>query len=307
LSNFALVYHNGNSFCNNYPQLIWYIEAIQKTQQKGAGMKTQPIILIILSVVCVGILWFSASTWQEKIRNAGGNTTQKAEVTQKPFVENERPVKKTSPVQKMSVDDIQKIGASLDDKTFEVVISRAEAGEPVQMLIVGSEAIAASAERFTTAISDKYGDLIGVDVATFDMTSDRFVSEELEDGGIEWDKGYDIVLYEPFTLHNNGKVVIENEHRHLLAVKTLAESYVEDVSLLVTPPQPIYRAGYYLTQLRALEKFTAARGIPYINHWSNWPDTGSEELLTYIDEARMPTESGITAWSDALIAYFVSD
>ena len=139
------------------------------------------------------------------------------------------------------------------------------------------------------------------------MTSARFVEEGLEADAIDWEKGYDIVLYEPFTWQNNGKVVIEHEHQHLLAVKALAESHVEDVSFLVTPPQPIYRAGYYLTQIQALEKFTSARGIPYINHWSNWPDTGSDELLTYIDEARIPTERGITAWSDALIAYFVGE
>ncbi|WP_186667739.1 hypothetical protein [Sporosarcina sp. BP05] len=175
------------------------------------------------------------------------------------------------------------------------------------MLIIGSEAMAGAAERFATVIGDRYAGLMGVDVATFDMTSTRFVAEKLEAGEIDWEVGYDIVLYEPFTLHNNGEVVIENERQHLLAVKALAESYVEDVSFLVTPPQPIYRASYYLTQIQALETFTSARGIPYINHWPNWPDTGSDELLTYIDGARMPTESGIIAWSDALIAYFVDD
>lgn len=270
-------------------------------------MKTQPIFIVILSVVCASILWFSASTWHEKIRNAGGTTTQQDGVIQEPIGENETPVKKTPPVKKLSVDNLQKIGASLDDKTLEVISTRAEAGEHVQMLIVGSGALEDAADRFASVISDAYGGLIGVDVATFDMTSARFVEEELESGGIDWEAGYDIILYEPFTLHNNGKVIIENEHRHLLAVKALAESTVEDVSFLVTPPQPIYRAGYYLTQIRALEKYTAARGIPYINHWSNWPDTGSEDLQTYMDEARIPTESGVTAWSDALIAYFVSE
>ena len=44
-------------------------------------MKTQSVSVINLSVDCVGILWFSAMTWQEKIRNAEGNTTQKTEVT----------------------------------------------------------------------------------------------------------------------------------------------------------------------------------------------------------------------------------
>jgi len=267
-------------------------------------MKSQSISVIVLSIVCVIILWFSASTWQEKIRNAGGNIIQKTEESKTPLTSDEKSVKKL-PIQKLSVADILEIGASLDNKTLEVLVSRVEVGEPVQMLIVGSEAIAGAAERFASEVSKSYGDLIEVDVSTFAMTSARFVAEELEIGGIDWEAGYDIVLYEPFTLYNNGKVVIENEHRHLLAVKELAESAVEDVSFLVTPPQPIYQAGYYLTQIQALEKFTIARGIPYINHWSNWPDTSSGELLTYIDDTRAPTENGITAWSDALIAYFV--
>jgi len=268
-------------------------------------MKTQSILVIVLSVVCVVILWFSASTWQEKIRNAGGIIAQETEVSQKDLDSDGVSAKKMLPAQKLSVEDIREIGASLDEGTLEVIVSRVEAGESVQMLIVGSEAIAGPAERFASEVRDAYGDLIGVDVSTFDMTSERFVAEALESGEIDWKAGYDIILYEPFTLQNNGKVVIENEHRHLLAVKELAESTVEDVSFLVTPPQPIYRAGYYLTQIQALEKFTRARGIPYINHWSNWPNTGSEELLTYIDDTRAPTENGITAWSDALIAYFV--
>jgi len=268
-------------------------------------MKTQSVLVIILSVICVSILWFSASTWQEKIRNAGGTTTQQDEVRQESIVENQTPVQKTSPVKIISIDDLQKLGASLDDKTLEVISTRAEAGEHVQMLIVGSEALTDAADRFATVISDTYGDLIGVDVATFDMTSDRFVAEELESGEIDWKAGYDIILYEPFTLQNNGKVVIENEHQHLLAVKELAESAVEDVSFLVTPPQPIYQAGYYLTQVQALEKFTTARGIPYIAHWQNWPDTQSADLQDYLDDESIPTENGIEAWSDALIAYFI--
>lgn len=270
-------------------------------------MKIQSIIVIILSVVCVGALWFSASSWNKKILNAGGNTIQTAGGPQEALITEEKPVQLATSVQSMSADDIRRTGALLDEKTLEVIISRAEAGEHVQMLIIGSSAIADAAERFATVIGDKYRGLIDIDSAVFDMTSARFVAEELEAGGINWGKGYDIVLYEPFTLHNNGKVVIENEHRDLLTVKVLAESYVADVSFLVTPPQPIYQAKYYLTQITALEKFTSKREIPYITHWHNWPDTDSADLLAYMDEARTPTEIGITAWSDALIQYFTGE
>ena len=34
-------------------------------------MKTQPIIVLLLTIVCVGALLFSASTWKKKISEAG--------------------------------------------------------------------------------------------------------------------------------------------------------------------------------------------------------------------------------------------
>ena len=174
---------------------------------------------------------------------------------------------------KISAEDIARLGSSLDEKTLDVLLARQEAGEPVQLLVVGSEDMAAVGETFAEAVGERYAGFIETDVATFDMTSARFVEEGLESDAIDWAKGYDIVLYEPFTWQNNGNVVIEQEHQHLLNVRQLAESHVADVSFLVTPPQPIYRAGYYLTQIQSLKTFTAAQGIPYIDHWENWPDT----------------------------------
>ena len=258
-------------------------------------MKTQSRIVLLLTILCIGALLVSASTWKKKISEAGEVPVEEILL--------EKDVAQQAAL-KISAEDIVRLGSSLDEKTLDVLLARQEAGEPVQLLVVGSEDMAAVGETFAKAIGERYAGFIETDVATFDMTSARFVEEGLESDAIDWAKGYDIVLYEPFTWQNNGNVVIEQEHQHLLNVRQLAESHVADVSFLVTPPQPIYRAGYYLTQIQALETFTAAQGIPYIDHWENWPDTLSEELLEYVDVEGEPTDAGVAAWSDALVRYF---
>jgi len=271
-------------------------------------MKTQPVLVIILGILSISILLFSATVWKDRIKDVGGiveGVPPSVEV-QVPSIEDETDKKQI--VSPLGADDIRKIGSSLDKKTLDVLLSRAEAGESVQMLIIGSESLSNVGKRLTMAINKAYSGLVTVDVATFDSTSSGFVEQQLDtDGSIDWKKEYDIVLYEPFTLQNNGIVIIEKEHKDLLQVKAYAESIVSDASFLVTPPQPIYQARFYLTQINALEKFTSARGIPYIAHWQNWPDTQSADLQDYLDDDSVPTERGIEVWSDALIAYFTGE
>ncbi|MER2091049.1 MAG: hypothetical protein ABS920_15020, partial [Sporosarcina sp.] len=140
-------------------------------------MKTQAISVLILSILCVAALIFSASIWNEKVRNAGGGN----EDTQGSLVGDDKPGKKAAAVQ-MSADDIRKLGASLDEGTLEVILSRAETGEHVQMLIVGSGAITNAAQLFAREIDKTYEELIDITIVTFDMTSTRFVEEELNAG-----------------------------------------------------------------------------------------------------------------------------
>ena len=272
-------------------------------------MKTQPVLVIILGILSISILLFSATVWQNRIKDAGGvveDVPPTYEEQGVPSIENETDKKQI--VSPLGAEDIRKIGSSLDKTTLDVLLTRAEAGESVQMLLIGSDALSNVGKRLTLAMDKAYSGLVTVDVATFDTTSSGFVEQQLDsDASIDWQKGYDIVLYEPFTLHNNGIVIIEKEHKDLLEVKAYAESIVNDASFLVTPPQPIYQAKFYLTQVKALEKFTTARGIPYIAHWQNWPDTQSADIQNYLDDDSIPTERGIEMWSDALIAYFTGE
>lgn len=37
------------------------------------------------------------------------------------------------------------------------------------------------------------------------------------------------------------------------------------------PPNPIYAATYYSTQVTALNSFAEVEGIPYVKYWNKWP------------------------------------
>ena len=42
------------------------------TYKKGVGMKTQPVLVIILGILSISILLFSATVWNDRIKDVGG-------------------------------------------------------------------------------------------------------------------------------------------------------------------------------------------------------------------------------------------
>ena len=259
-------------------------------------MNNKIVPFLLLIIVSAGILFFSASQYRENIRSL-------SKVETPATVENAEEITEKS--QSLSAEDIQALGASLDETTRNILLARAAEGEQVQMLLLGSTSFGLVAEHVTPVIENTYQGLIEIDYAGFDMTSAQFVEEGLLGGLIDWEKGYDIVLYEPFTLNNNGIVTVEDEQADILMVQAHTRDYVSDAAFLISPPQPIYGARFYLTQITALEQYTTDARIPYINHWVNWPDHQTEEILPYLDDNSLPTELGIETWSDALVDYFI--
>ena len=117
---------------------------------------------------------------------------------------------------------------------------------------------------------------------------------------------YDVVLFEPFTLNNNGLVTIEDEHVHINAFREQLATHVEDAVVVLHPPQPVHRATYYPTQVSSLASFAATENIPYIDHWADWPDTESDELPQFLTEEGAPNSEGAEIWANALISYFIA-
>ncbi|EMR06563.1 hypothetical protein C772_01458 [Bhargavaea cecembensis DSE10] len=263
------------------------------------------LLVTLVALLCGAILIFSYLTYQNRLEEAARVKTDEETVTNEPeentTSEPEQNGEENTDSVSIKQEELEILSANTDAKVQEVLLARLEAGEPAQMVVIGSGEIQGIADRLADAVNEAYGDFLTVDAFAFDGTSAEFVEQGVPN--LAWTNEYDIVLYEPFTLNNNGIVVIEDEHAHIAQVEERAMEAVQDSAFLITPSHPIENAGYYLTQIDSLKNYAEQQGIPYVDTWNNWP---MDELDSYLDENGVPTEQGLDVWADALIQYFIA-
>ena len=258
------------------------------------------ISAIFFTIICIAALIFSYSTWKEKIQAAGGQNAQPA------ATETPNEASGATPAEAFPSLDIEKLTANMDSDVRTVFQQRFDAGEKLQLLVVGSDAMESGepgyAELFVTAMTEAYPGFVEIDVVPFDGTSAEFI-----EANTDLSAGYDVVLLEPFTLNNNGVVEIESEHAHIQEFAGRVKAEVSDAVLVLQPPQPIYGAQFYLTQVSNLEEFALRQNYGYINHWTAWPETTDVALKDYLTEEGTPAQRGAAAWATELNAYFIAE
>ena len=275
-------------------------------------MNKKTLLAYIVIIGCIVLLIGSYTKWKDKLSSFHGESGAEVSVSTPPVKSDTDKVdKKDDENMKPELDGkrLLTLTANLDEDVQNVFRSRHKVGDSLEFLIVGSTAMEDGkpgyAELLKTALEEAYGNFVDVTIGAFDGTSKSFIENVRDE--IDLDKEFDVILFEPFTLNNNGKVIIEDEHRHINLFLDLLQSNVEDAVIVLHPPHPIHRATYYPTQVSALQNFAVAGGIPYINHWPDWPDKDSDELLEFIDERSMPSKNGARVWANALISYFVAE
>lgn len=255
---------------------------------------------VLMSVILCGvILIFSYATWKEKIANAGRPAeTAIASAPKEDTKEEMAAVSEETPE-----IDLKNLTAGMDPQVQKLFYNKKEQDETVQMLIVGSEAMDAGqpgyGELLAAELETVYGGFIETELLSFDGTSEEFLMS-----GPQLSGGYDVVLLEPFTLNNNGRVEIEMEQLHIQNIFGEVLSDESNAVLVLHPPQPIYGAQFYRTQEMALEDFARIQGYVYIDHWQEWPATDDLALKEYLTEDSNPNNTGAETWANALIAYF---
>ncbi|WP_252501991.1 SGNH/GDSL hydrolase family protein [Sporosarcina sp. Marseille-Q4943] len=275
-------------------------------------MIARKIAVAIFILVCLAALLFSYNSWKQKLAGTSSDETVVEAPSGIAATDGEQgvPADKERPTTRddgrLKDSELATLSANLDGRMAGLLDSRFQAGEHVKLLIVGSQAIeqggnGGAAGLLADSLADAYKGFIETDIISFAGTSREFIEQmdELVDFGV-----YDVVLFEPFTLNNNGRVVIEDEHRHILRGRDALQEVKEDAVLLLMPSQPIFRPNFYLTQIRSLENFAAVRGIPYVDHWAAWPDVADDAILNYLDEDSGPNDAGAEAWGSVLVDYF---
>lgn len=259
-----------------------------------------------LLIICIILLVLSYSDWKSKISSYNDDVASDKPKNSQPVSPekvNTEPKEETE--KQSSTDSLFFLTKNQDERVQNVFQARFSKSEKVDFLIVGSDLMESGdpgyAKLLEKALIDNYGDSINVSIQSFDSTSLAFI-DNIPDLSV----GYDIILFEPFTLKNNGEVAIEDEHAHIEEFSAMLKDEVEDAVIVLNPANPIYAATYYPSQISALQEYASLNGIPYLDHWQNWPDTDSEDINQLLDESSAPNSEGAQVWADALITYFVA-
>ncbi|MGE6375509.1 SGNH/GDSL hydrolase family protein [Peribacillus muralis] len=207
-----------------------------------------------------------------------------------------------------SQEDLVKNTGNWPKESQELYKHRLSEGKPLKLLLVGSDSLGNQKYNLPDDLAQQlktiYGDTVQVDGFIYDMTSSQFVlqnkQQELTDAHA------DLILLEPFTLKDNGNVTIEESLENITSIIKDVQSKSKDTQFLLQPPNPLYKATYYPNQVKELDKYAKANDIPYLNHWSNWPDLSSENMKDVLNENReLPNENGYKIWSLYLEEFFI--
>lgn len=261
-------------------------------------------LTIILTICCVTILILGNIHW-------GNKTKVDVEKSHKISVQaSDAPAGKES-LDEDEIAEILSYAANWPEKAITSLEGTLKKGKTYKIIFAGSEALGEGPTSWPAMVQESLVETYGENIFTFrTKTYDKTSTEFLEAGGAEElaKEKADLIVFEPFTLKDNGKVVIETSWENILDVMENVKADKPDTTFILQPPHPIYEATWYQFQVENLEKFAEDAGIPYLNHWEAWPSVETAELNSYLTEERdAPNEKGHEIWADYLIDYFIAE
>lgn len=267
-------------------------------------MRNKGLFLIIFTLVCGILVIFSYLAWKEQLDSVARPVERVEASEEEESEESVQPAEEQDAASSELDETFVSSLSNMDEEVRSVFENRKTAGETIQLLILGSDLVEMGSPNMSDLVEEElkatYGDAIEISKQTFNENSITIMDQEL----ISYDGGYDVVLFEPFTLKNNGEVDVETEHAHITSIVEEFRSEVGDVAIVFTPPNPIYNASYYPVQVEALLTFLNEQEYPVIEHWQNWPDPKDELIKEYLDENSRPNSQGAAAWAQAVNSYF---
>lgn len=260
--------------------------------------------ILLLAITCGVVLYWGNSHWKERTVHSTDAVTPEIKKSTEPAEETEE----TDKI--VGIEEYQKMSGNWPadaKRRFEQTLLE---GIPYKILLAGSSALGSDEDGWASLakkeLEETFGEgAIEVDIQVFDSTSMEYSNQNKVSDMIAAEA--DLIVLEPFTLQDNSFVRIEDSHAHIVNWISAVKEKNPDTVFILQPPNPIYDANYYLVQIEELEKFAETNDIPYLNHWSAWPSTDSEEIIPYLNEENeAPSEKGHELWSKYVTDYFIS-
>ncbi|MBD8004267.1 SGNH/GDSL hydrolase family protein [Bacillus norwichensis] len=216
---------------------------------------------------------------------------------------------KTKKPVKSEAKDVLASTANWPKKAQDAFKKAVEEGRPYNIAFVGSESVGKEDGGWSVmlqeAMDKTYGDTVEVELFEYAERSDEFINNGHADEVAKFNP--DFVLFEPFTLNDNGNVEVEDSQENILTFISTVKEQNEDALVVLQPPHPIHGATFYPSQVNQLKEFANVEGLDYLDHWSEWPEPENEELRTYLqDKQSAPNEKGHEVWFEFLRDYFIA-
>jgi hypothetical protein len=258
----------------------------------------------LLAILCGGILLWGNIHWNNK-------TTISASEPKSDTVQKE-------PTKQREANNVEKVKNEPEiisytknwpTEAVETFKQAQEEGRPYRILLTGSSALgeepAGWAYQTKEELIKTYSENnVSIEILKYEKTSLQVVQEEDQDEIAA--ANADLVIFEPFTLNDNTfGVGAENSH---INIETIIETIKEinpDTFVILQPPNPIYNAKYYPVQVEALKEFAGQNDIPYLDHWTAWPDPATTEINDYLTNGE-PNEKGHQLWAEYIIDYLIT-
>ncbi|QJX64166.1 SGNH/GDSL hydrolase family protein [Niallia circulans] len=264
-------------------------------------------ILSILSIVLVVVLIIGNIHWNIR----GDSPLSPIHETHDSTVSQE---KSSNPESYFSLDYYMGFAKSWPEQAQQVLEAKLSDKKAFHILLVGSDSIGDQESGLLTplkeALSSKYDQYVTIDSIVYDGTTSDYVNDEEYESLI--DKKPDMVIFEPFLLHDNDKAVnISTTLTNINKVIKETKDSLPDVTFVLMPAHPLYEANLYPMQVSDLEKYAEAEEIPYWNHWEAWPDSKDEKVKDYYkklaDDKSIANEQGFEVWSEYLADKLISE
>jgi hypothetical protein len=263
------------------------------------------VFTTLLAIACAVILIWGNIHWNQKSVVSGSNDPITSNSNENKPAESkkiEKPVKEEKDfstfTQNWPEEARSAFNQALDEKrTFK-------------LLIVGSGAVGEEPTGWAYQVKKEVeiffgSDVVSVNIKEVSETTLAFIQNDGQDTIAE--EQADLILFEPFTLTDNGLVLIEDSLANIQTVIDTSKESNPNTVFILQPPNPIYQPKLYLTQVEALEEYAAENNIAYLDHWEAWPDTQSEEIYEYLEDGiGQPNEEGHKIWGKYVVDYLIS-
>lgn len=273
----------------------------------SGGIFLKAFFATVLSLVCLIILIIGNIHWEKKTDIKAYNKIVKTVPNDQ---SNKGVVEATPTLSEKEKQAILKLASHWPEESQQVLETALEEERPFKIVSVGSDLNETDVNTWPLIVSENIIEQYGNSVISFkhlsyDLTSTAFVEQNKQTEIVN--EQADLVLFEPFTLKDNGVVVIEDSHKNIKSVINEVEK--SGATVILQPPHPLHNANFYPIQVNALQQFAVDNNIPYLNHWTVWPDPRSDAIKEYLilsEESTIPSEIGHALWAQYLTDYFIA-